>query len=99
MVLDCMGYDPDAVLQKLEANKTIYAYFNRPEIGRLAGWPSEVRRIKGGIEVDIFTLEDKPGFFLANQAGKLDLSIAGSKSANDFSISWLNIQPKKGTTR
>jgi hypothetical protein len=97
MILDCMGFDPDAVMLKLQKDKgTIGAYFHRYTQDRIAGYMSEVRRIKGGLEVDIETDGDRPGFFQENQRGKLSLSIAGSTTADgDFNISWLNIQPAR----
>ena len=51
MELDCRGYDPDAVLQKLEAKKAeLYAFHGPRTLYRLCSLPISFKRTKGGIE-------------------------------------------------
>lgn len=104
MILDCMGFDPDAVFEKLlKVQNTIWVSPPHAELASgILGWPRAFRRIKGGVEVEIDWLEapfwggGRTNFAGLAEKGLLDLSIAGWREpGDDFSINRLVAQLKR----
>lgn len=101
MRLDCMGFDADAVLQKLEEVKnTIFILFGAGDaIGDIQGWPVECLRVKGGIDVRWQTMVNSPlHTSIPTIHTQFHLSVRGIKrQSGDFSITGLDLQ--KGPLR